>query len=159
MQSFSKTRSSYIICYILSNFLYLTDIPTLAEEILKRQNNTKLINLNGLWITDPCTDNEAQFGWLDLGIDFAYHKGLISGVTYDILSSETCISGRTKVGDRIRKVDTMECRKAWRIYDMATAGIGFNPERLNDPKLEKKRIRRSDFSCSGRCQIMASVNY
>ena len=77
-----------------------------------------------MWVTDPCTDNDAQFGWLDLGVDFAYQKGLISGVTYNVLSGTTCNSGRTKVGDRVRKVDTEECRRAWRMYDMATAGIG-----------------------------------
>lgn len=138
--------------------MYLTDIPTLAEEILKRQNNTKLINLNGLWITDPCTDNEAQFGWLDLGIDFAYHKGLISGVTYDILSSETCISGRTKVGDRIRKVDTMECRKAWRIYDMATAGIGDAVHPAAIPKLPMYIDPLNAYGLAGGADLQGFLN-
>ena len=96
----------------------------MAEQILKRHNDTKLINLNGLWVTDPCTDNDAQFGWLDLGVDFAYHKGLISGVTHKLLSGKECVVSRTKVGDRVRKVDTLVCRRAWRLYDMATAGIG-----------------------------------
>jgi len=36
----------------------------------------------------------------------------------------SCASGRTKVGDRVRKVDTEDCRTAWRLYDLATAGIG-----------------------------------
>ena len=49
---------------------------------------------------------------------------MVSGVVYDILSGDTCNSGRTKVGDRIRFTKTNECRRAWRLYDMATAGIG-----------------------------------
>ena len=110
--------------YILGESYAGVYIPTLAEQILKRHNTTALINLSGLWITDPCTDNEAQFGWLDLGVDFAYQKGLISGVLHTLLSSDTCIDGRTQVGDRIRNTDTTECRRAWRLYDMATAGIG-----------------------------------
>ena len=113
--------------YILGESYAGVYIPTLAIQILKRQNSTELINLSGLWVTDPCTDNDAQFGWLDLGVDFAYQKGLISGVTYDLLSgkkTQECIKGRTKVGDRLRNVNTMQCRRAWRLYDMATAGIG-----------------------------------
>jgi len=110
--------------YILGESYAGVYIPTLAKAIFGRQNDTSVINLNGLWVTDPCTDNEAQFGWLDLGVDFAYHKGLISGVVYDILSGDTCNSGRTKVGDRIRFTKTNECSRAWRLYDMATAGIG-----------------------------------
>jgi len=49
---------------------------------------------------------------------------LISGVTHKLLSGKECVVSRTKVGDRVRKVDTLVCRRAWRLYDMATAGIG-----------------------------------
>ena len=46
-------------------------IPTLANAIVTHPSfvaaGTSLANLHGLWVTDPCTDNGAQFGWLDLG--------------------------------------------------------------------------------------------
>jgi len=82
------------------------------------------VNLQGLWVTDPCTDNKGQFGWLDIGVEFCYQKGLISADTYQTITDGGCISGRTATGDRIRRVDSPVCKKAWRLYDIATAGIG-----------------------------------
>jgi hypothetical protein len=35
-----------------------------------------------------------------------------------------CSSGTTSVGDRVRALTTATCRRAWRLYDMSTAGIG-----------------------------------
>jgi hypothetical protein len=54
-------------------------IPTLARELLRRRSAS--INLRGLWVTDPCTDNAAQFGWLDLGVSFAWQARGSSDLT------------------------------------------------------------------------------
>ena len=97
-------------------------IPTLARQLLARQQPP--YRLRGLWATDPCTDNAAQSGWLDLGVSFAWQKGLIDKATYEALTGPACTAGRTKVGDRVRKTETIACRGAWRLYDLATAGIG-----------------------------------
>lgn len=124
--------------YLLGESYAGVYLPTLAQELLKRHNDTSLVNLHGVWATDPCTDNEAQFGWLDLGVDFAYQKGLIARDVYEVLtgsgstssgkesisSSNGCVASRTKVGDRVRLTDSKACRRAWRIYDLATSGIG-----------------------------------
>lgn len=95
-------------------------IPTLARELLR----TSVGQLRGLWVTDPCTDNVAQAGWLDLGVSFAFQKGLIDLETRTALMSSECSSGTTKVGDRVRVLATNACRRAWRLYDLGTAGIG-----------------------------------
>lgn len=121
--------------YLLGESYAGVYIPTLAEQLLSRHNSTDLINLNGLWVTDPCMDNTGQFGWLNLGVSFAYQKGLISLDVYKLLSDTTCVTGRTAVGDRDRKVDTEECRAAWRLYDLATAGIGDAIHPAQIPKL------------------------
>jgi hypothetical protein len=99
-------------------------IPTLAQAILKKFTDTSAINLHGFWVTDPCTDNDAQGGWLDLGIEFSYQKGQISDEVYQLLNSSACSPTRTAVGDHVRATDTPACRRAWRQYDIATAGIG-----------------------------------
>lgn len=101
-------------------------IPTLAAAMFEHFQDTRVVNLHGLWVTDPCTDNRAQFGWLDLGVDFSYQKGIISQDVYETLTTEQlgCSSGRTLVGDRRRQTETEVCRSAWRLYDLATAGIG-----------------------------------
>lgn len=98
-------------------------IPTLSLAILNAFQDTKIVNLNGLWVTDPCTDNKAQSGWLDLGVQFAYEKSLISKTIHDTLIL-SCSNGHTKVGDLIRKTDSRACKNAWRLYDIALAGIG-----------------------------------
>ena len=107
-------------------------VPTLAAELLaisasrSTATGAAAVNLQGLWVTDPCTDNAAQFGWLDLSVDFAWQKGLIDAGTYELLRDEThgCFLSRTAVGDRVRSTKTTRCKGAWRLYDMATAGIG-----------------------------------
>jgi len=99
-------------------------IPTLAQALIDSFHDTSLVNLQGLWVTDPCVDNKGQFGWLDVGVEFCYQKGLISAGTYQTITKGGCVSGRTAVGDSIRSVDTPACKKAWRLYDIATAGIG-----------------------------------
>lgn len=105
--------------------------PTLGLELLKRG----IVSLRGLWITDPCTDNEAQFGRLDMGLDFSFEKGLLSKNTYEVLREENgaCSTGRTLVGDFVRNTNTSTCREAWRVYDLATAGIGnsVHPSAIN----------------------------
>jgi hypothetical protein len=98
-------------------------IPTLAAALLDAFEDTSIANLSGLWATDPCTSNLAQYGWLDLGVQFAYEKALISKGTHDVLVG-SCANGRTKVGDLVRRTDSDACRKAWRLYDVALAGIG-----------------------------------
>lgn len=99
-------------------------IPTLARALLDRFVDTSVANLHGLWVTDPCTDNKAQYGWLDIGVEFSYQKGLISADTYQTITKGGCMSGRTAVGDLVRLTDAPACKKAWRLYDIATAGIG-----------------------------------
>jgi len=99
-------------------------IPTLTKALLDHYKNTNIVNLHGLWITDPCIDNKAQYGWLDLGVKFAYEKGLISGLIYNSLMSDKCSSGETPVGDIIRSTKHEECQRAWRLYDIALAGLG-----------------------------------
>lgn len=101
-------------------------VPSLAAAILEEVQDTSVINLHGIWITDPCLDNKAQFGWMDLGVEFCFQKGLISKEVRDTLSDpgQDCYSGRTPIGDRIRKVETLQCKRAWRLYDLATAGVG-----------------------------------
>eukprot|EP00658_Telonema_sp_P-2_P061819 TRINITY_DN5047_c0_g1_i4.p1 TRINITY_DN5047_c0_g1~~TRINITY_DN5047_c0_g1_i4.p1 ORF type:complete len:384 (-),score=51.19 TRINITY_DN5047_c0_g1_i4:171-1322(-) len=98
--------------------------PTLAVEILRHFPDTRIANLTGMWLTDPCTDNSAQAGWLDVTPEVVYQTGLIDQPTHDALIASHCSSGRTPVGDFIRRLDHSECRRAWRIFDLATAGIG-----------------------------------
>lgn len=99
-------------------------IPTLAAELISTASAA--IDVRGMWATDPCTDNAAQHGWLDLSVDFAYQKGLIDGPTWTLLKdgSHGCVSGRTAVGDRMRDTTSAPCRAAWRLYDLSTAGVG-----------------------------------
>lgn len=96
--------------------------PTLGLEMLR--SKTLSARLAGLWITDPCTDNREQFGELDMGPRFARDRGLIADDTYATLNSSSCSSARTPVGDYVRRNQTSSCREAWRVYDLATAGIG-----------------------------------
>ena len=50
-----------------------TYVPTLAREILSQPEVYPSVqNLKGLWVTDPCMSNKEQFGYLDLGVTFAY---------------------------------------------------------------------------------------
>ena len=111
--------------------LYLTGesyagvyIPTLARLMRNFLPDTSEINLNGFFVTDPCTSNKYQFGKLDLNPQFAYDKGIISLGTLKTIQMKMCSRGHTPVGDFIRRTDTMACRKAWRLYDIALAGIG-----------------------------------
>ena len=92
-------------------------IPTLALRLLqqKRGGGAPAVELRGLWATDPCTDNAAQSGWLDLGVSFAWQKGLIDAPTYAALTGAQCVAGRTEVGDRVRRTDSEACRGAWRL--------------------------------------------
>jgi len=98
-------------------------IPTLAKAIVESKALVGAVKLIGTWATDPCMDNKAQFGWLDADINFALSKSVISTATHDAIKNR-CTARFTKVGDRIRKVHTSECKGAWRLYDMATAGVG-----------------------------------
>eukprot|EP01062_Namystynia_karyoxenos_P067047 TRINITY_DN60941_c0_g1_i1.p1 TRINITY_DN60941_c0_g1~~TRINITY_DN60941_c0_g1_i1.p1 ORF type:complete len:579 (+),score=185.04 TRINITY_DN60941_c0_g1_i1:72-1739(+) len=101
-------------------------VPTFAQALLRKQRSSAGIDLRGLWVTDPCTDNKAQAGWLDWGVDFAYQKGFLAKSVRDTLvgPGSKCLSGRHPAGDPIRVVDSPDCRRAWRLYDIATAGIG-----------------------------------
>jgi len=101
-------------------------IPTLAIAIVNHFADTSIANLKGLWVTDPCTSNKEQFGWLDMSPTFAYQKGLISPEVYATLTnaSNGCFTGRTEVGDLIRSNATSACKLAWRLYDLALAGLG-----------------------------------
>ena len=100
--------------------------PTLAQAIVEHFKDTSVANLHGMWITDPCIDNKAQSGWLDLGPEFLFQSGLIDAPVHAALTAtdSPCVKGRTAVGDRVRGTDTGECRRAWRLYDMAVAGVG-----------------------------------
>eukprot|EP00937_MAST-01D_sp_MAST-1D-sp2_P006904 g6904.t1 len=100
--------------------------PTLALAILEHFGGTDVANLHGIWVTDPCMDNKAQSGWLDLGPDFLFQSGLIDAPIHAALTADgsPCVAGRTPVGDRVRGVGTAACRRAWRLYDMAVAGVG-----------------------------------
>ena len=98
--------------------------PTLALELLRTHADVSLVNLHGVWVIDPCTDNQAQFGWLDMSVEFAWQRGWIDERTRSTLVSSDCSSGRTAVGDYLAVEDTRECRAAWRLYDLATAGLG-----------------------------------
>lgn len=101
-------------------------IPTLAQAIITTGtgSNAGGLNLHGIWVTDPCTDNVAQFGYLDLGIDFLFQMGILSQPLYATLNSTACSPARTRVGDRVRSIASPACRAAWRSYDLASAGIG-----------------------------------
>jgi hypothetical protein len=98
-------------------------IPTLAHAMLSYFKDTSIVNLHGLWMTDPCTDNEKQGGYLDIGVDFAFEKGFISTELFHTLDG-SCTASRTAVGDRVRDTTKSQCKGAWRQYDLATAGIG-----------------------------------
>ena len=71
---------------------------------MRNTNTTPTTRLLGLVFTnsDPCTDNDGQYGWLDLGVDFAWQKGLIDQDVYTKLTlapglNGSCTSARTKV--------------------------------------------------------------
>ena len=59
---------------------------------------------------------------LSLRLPCAAAVGLL--VTTICCDSVECTAGRTAVGDRTRHLSTPKCRRAWRLYDIATAGIG-----------------------------------
>jgi len=111
--------------------------PTLAQAILEHFDDTSQVNLSGMWLTDPCIDNGAQYGWLDFSPDFLFQSGLIDAPLHQTLTGGECDKGRTPVGDRLRKVESKACRAAWRLYDIAVAGIGdsVHPERNPIPFL------------------------
>ena len=104
-----ETLFSKIFPELKSRALYIsgesyagTYVPTLAREILSHPELYPSVqNLKGLWVTDPCMSNKEQFGYLDLGVTFAYEKGLISSETYEQLT-KTCTKSRTPVGDHVR---------------------------------------------------------
>lgn len=100
--------------------------PALAWALIEAFEDRRLVNLAGVWVTDPCTDNWAQSGWLDMGPDFCYHEGMITADVYDAITSPMlgCIAGKTPAGDTIRRTYSQFCRYAWRLYDIATAGQG-----------------------------------
>ena len=52
-----------------------------------------MANLVAMWITDPCMDNRAQFGWLDVGPDFLFEAGVIDAPLHASLTSDACVSG------------------------------------------------------------------
>lgn len=96
-------------------------LPTLAQAIL---HDEPKVDLRGVWVTDPCTDNAAQSGYLDIGVRFSCDKGLITPELRDTLLAKPCTTGTTQVGDLVRGNSTAACRAAWRLYDIATAGVG-----------------------------------
>jgi len=98
--------------------------PTLAAAIINHFPDTTVANLTSLWLTDPCTDNKAQGGWLDLGPDFVFRAGVIDKALHTALTSSECTISKTPNGDRVRQLHSIECRRAWRLYDIATNGIG-----------------------------------
>jgi len=104
---------------------------------LEHFSDTSIANLQGLWVTDPCTDNEAQFGWLDIGVRFCYQSGSISKDVYNVLTdpSTNCSLSITATGDQIRNAASSVCRRAWRLYDLATAGLGAAPHPRQVPGL------------------------
>ena len=98
--------------------------PLLARAIVDAFDDTSVANLSGVWLTDPCVDDAAQSGWLDVGPTFLYESGLIDEPLFTTLTSPGCTTGFSALGDRFRNTSTVECRGAWRLYDIAYAGIG-----------------------------------
>jgi len=64
-------------------------IPTLTYEILEynHQNPTTPINLRGIAVGDPCTDNNAQHESMD-PIWYAHKYGLVDEAVYDVLRNK-----------------------------------------------------------------------
>jgi len=60
-------------------------------------SNLTLSPASGMWATDPCTDNKAQGGWLDISPEFCYEKGLIDHTTLVTLTdpASPCTTGFT----------------------------------------------------------------
>ena len=98
--------------------------PLLARAILDSFDDTTVANLHGVWLTDPCVDNKEQFGWLDIGPSFLFSASLIDAPLYETLTSDACTESFTALGDRVRNTTSTACRAAWRVYDVAFAGIG-----------------------------------
>jgi cathepsin A (carboxypeptidase C) len=104
-------------------------IPTLAREIVDK---AKFINLVGLAVGDPCTDNTAQEDAMD-PLWYGNKYGLVDDATFDMLWNTCGIHDPpflTKSTFRPHEENTMlglkpnvtkECLLAWRKYQLSSS--------------------------------------
>ena len=106
-------------------------IPTLAYEILQ---HAPQINLKGLAVGDPCTDNDAQRDSMD-ALWYSHKYGLVPDADFDLLwnkcrtrlGSALAMSSQEERKQRLQNpgpnfVGTNECKMAFRKFLMSSSG-------------------------------------
>lgn len=105
-------------------------IPTLAREIV---DHAPQINLVGLAVGDPCTDNTAQLDSMD-SLWYAHKYGLVDDATFDMLWNKCNIrypsilaKGTFRPNDKGNKLKddlekmTPECKLAFRKFQLSSS--------------------------------------
>ena len=131
---------------LASNEFYITGesyagvyVPTLVKEIL---DNAPEINMMGMAVGDPCTDNTAQKDSMDM-IWYGHKNGFVAEAVFDTLWNKcggrhpvkfmedaTSTATATK-GDMIMEGKSIECIVAQRKY-LTSTSKGFSQTWLND---------------------------
>jgi len=62
-------------------------IPTLSKEILDHASSSDVVNLRGIAVGDPCTDNDAQADSMD-SLWYGHKYGLVPDQAFDLLWHE-----------------------------------------------------------------------
>jgi serine carboxypeptidase-like clade I len=113
-------------------------VPTLVKEIL---DNAPEINIQGMAVGDPCTDNTAQKDSMDM-IWYGHKNGFVAEATFDLLWN-TCgarhpvklMTGETHSRSLMKsmtmKATSTECVVAQRKY-LTSTSKGFSQVWLND---------------------------
>lgn len=103
-------------------------VPTLAKELLDHSS----VNLVGLAVGDPCTDNDSQAHSMD-ALWYGHKYGLVDDATFDtlwtkcgarissnVMKSATTSSKRLAAGPMFQ--ETPECTLAFRKFLLSTSG-------------------------------------
>ena len=143
MQEFFKEFSEFADSefYITGESYAGVYVPTLVKEIL---DNAPEINIKGMAVGDPCTDNQAQKDSMDM-IWYGHKNGFVAEATFDLLWNKCGARHPVKLmmGELARttttpvlksmtmKATSKECIVAQRKY-LTSTSKGFSQVWLND---------------------------